>query len=201
MVATPIVARQLHRAPVCLPTCLVSSSEAAAVSRWDQWQLPPSPLAPPVAGCTRYDLSDPFENRAGPFWVLQRGHAGGASKPSSPHFYLRVGQQHCNSGDIVHGGLLMTLADTTAAATASQAAGGFCVTVSCSNDFLGAVRDGDLLWSRADVSRRTDRIVFVRGVISAARAAAQGEGRNAATQDWRDVFTFSAVFSRSQPRL
>lgn len=174
-----------------------SNSSDDGSPQWDSWV--PAANDPPVAGAVRFDLSDPFENRAGPFWVdTQR-----------PYFYLRLRQQHCNSGRIAHGGLLMTLADATAAATASRAMdnAGFTVTVSCTNNFLGVVKEGDLLWSKARVTRvsKKERVVFVRGEIRCARGVAEVAGgvdlnKNDEIQ-WRNVFTFDAVFMNPASKL
>lgn len=100
-------------------------------SKWDTL-VPEGADDRPVAGATRFDPSDPYENRAGPFWSTPVAAAArpdaetegeqpgegtkvqngwGDPTPASNTFWLRVQERHCNSGDIVHGGLLMTLAD------------------------------------------------------------------------------------------
>ena len=97
----------------------------------------------------------------------------------------------------------MTLADATMGATAAFAAGGFCVTVSFSSDFLAGVKQGDLLRSRADCTRQTKRLVFLRGSVSAARPPGGSEviDADASELKWGDVFTYSGVFARLEPKL
>jgi acyl-coenzyme A thioesterase PaaI-like protein len=150
---------------------------------------------PPVEGAVRFDLNDPFEVRAGPFWYTTCSTVlcDETNVARSNTFWLRVQERHCNSSSIVHGGLLMTLADMTMADAARDGNGDW-VTISFDSHFVTSAQLGDLLQSTAVCTRRTGRTAFVRGTIAhvtSPRSAEDGSG-----QDDTEVFTFSGVFSR-----
>ena len=103
-----------------------------------------------------YDPVDPFENEAGPFyWRL--------SEDGSHHFVLRTEAR--NAYDVIHGGLLMTMADLTMAVTAKGEADDAYVTVAFNSEFVAAGYAGDLVEARAELVRRTGSMAFVRGHI------------------------------------
>ena len=116
-------------------------------SQWDT-RVPAGADDPPVAGASRFDLNDPFEVRAGPFWSTTpppgQSNTFDDENASSNTFWVRVQQHHCNSSKIVHGGLLMTLADLTMADAARDGNGGW-VTVSFNSQFVLSAELGDLL--------------------------------------------------------
>ena len=118
-------------------------------------QTPP----PPLAGYTIYDPVDPFENEAGPFYwrLLDDG---------SHHFVLRTEAHHANSHEVIHGGLMMTMADLTMAATAKEKPDDAYVTVAFNSEFVAAGYAGDLVEARGELVRRTGSMAFVRGHIS-----------------------------------
>jgi len=130
-------------------------------SKWDTL-IPEGSDDPPVPNATRFDDNDPFEVRAGPFWSTpSSGSASEADANSfgdplarSDTFWLRVQERHCNSANIVHGGLLMTVADLTMADAARDGNGGW-VTISFSSEFVSSALLGDLLESNAWCTRRT----------------------------------------------
>ena len=75
---------------------------------------------------------------------------------------------HLNGGGAVHGGLLMTFADSVLGIAAWGACepGAWCVTVSQSSNFLRAVRPGDLIEVTPVVTRATRSMIFTRGDFS-----------------------------------
>ncbi|MDP6691186.1 MAG: PaaI family thioesterase [Alphaproteobacteria bacterium] len=113
---------------------------------------------PPLDGYIIYDPVDPFENEAGPFYwrLLDDG---------SHHFVLRTEARHANAYDVIHGGLLMTMADLTMAVTAKAESDDAYVTVAFNSEFVAAGYAGDLVESRAELVRRTGSMAFVRGRI------------------------------------
>jgi uncharacterized protein (TIGR00369 family) len=117
--------------------------------------MPPAPLD----GYRLYDPVDPFENGAGPFFWRQRDDG-------SHHFVLRAAARHCNSHGIVHGGLMMTMADLMLCATAKAATEGQpVVTIAMANEFADSARAGDLLEATGEIVRGTGSMVFVRGQV------------------------------------
>ncbi|MDP7546384.1 MAG: PaaI family thioesterase [Alphaproteobacteria bacterium] len=116
------------------------------------------PTPPPLDGYIIYDPVDPFENDAGPFFwrLLEDG---------SHHFVLRSEPRHANAFGVIHGGLLMTMADLTMAVTAKGEADDAFVTVSFNSEFIAAGHAGDLIEARGELIRRTGSMAFVRGQI------------------------------------
>lgn len=119
----------------------------------------PPPATPPLAGYRLYDPVDPFENGAGPFYWRQQDDG-------SHHFVLRAEARHCNSHGIVHGGLMMTMADLMLCATAKAATDGQpVVTISMANEFAASATEGELLEATGEIVRGTGSMVFVRGQV------------------------------------
>jgi uncharacterized protein (TIGR00369 family) len=116
--------------------------------------IPPAP----IEGYTIYDPVDPFENEAGPFYwsLLDDG---------SHHFVLRTEDRHANSHGVIHGGLMMTMADLTMAVTAKGEPDDAYVTVSFNSEFIAAGYAGDLVEARGELVKRTGSMAFIRGHI------------------------------------
>ncbi len=104
---------------------------------------------------------DAFESRAGPFYY--REDEDGAAVCA-----FRAEQRHMNGGGFMHGGCLMTFADFALFSIAHRALEGhWAVTVNLSGDFLAAVRVGQLVEARGEVTRGSGKTVFVRGLVTA----------------------------------
>jgi uncharacterized protein (TIGR00369 family) len=109
---------------------------------WSQWQ------------------SDAFEQRAGPFYERFEGGQGVTA--------FRAGQEHMNGGGFMHGGCLLTFADSALFTIARPAMEGqFGVTVNLSGDFLAAARVGQFVEARGEITRAARSLVFVRGLVTA----------------------------------
>lgn len=101
-----------------------------------------------------------FPAHAGPLWY-RPGADGG-----TPMFAMLADERHTNVHGIVHGGMLMTFADTGLGITVWEALGRTpCVTIQFSIQFLDAVRPGDFVELDAEVLRTSASVVFVRGVL------------------------------------
>jgi uncharacterized protein (TIGR00369 family) len=95
-----------------------------------------------------------FGHTLGPLY--QRRDGGG--------FAFRADVRHGNVRGVVHGGMLMTLADQVLGLTVQQAIGGGpTATVSLNCDFVSSAEPGDLIEGTAEVTRITRSIVFVQG--------------------------------------
>lgn len=85
---------------------------------------------------------------------------------------LLTGDIHANPAGAVHGGVLMAFADHGLSFLAWEAAERApCTTIQLNTHFLDAVKPGEFIELRGEVTRRTRGLVFVRGVIAARRAA------------------------------
>jgi len=119
--------------------------------------------APPLPGYVLADPTDPFEMRAGPFYRAPPGPAGAGAEV---RLALRVAERHCNSGGVVHGGLLMTMMDLCLALTArNDPAIDYVFTVSMAAEFAESGRLGDLVEARGEVVRHGRSLAFVRGQV------------------------------------
>lgn len=118
------------------------------------------PFDPAAAGWKPRHGQGPFTQLVGPIW----GRRGGAE--GSVHGLL-VEERHLNSRGVVHGGMLMALADHVLGWLVFEAVGGApCVTVSMNSQFMGAVKPGDWLEMRGSVVRQTRSLVFVAGPMT-----------------------------------
>lgn len=123
-----------------------------------------------------FDPADPHETNTGPFFWRKRN--------DQLRFAFVAERKHCNSGGIVHGGLLMTFADLMMCATATEGTADRGVfTVSFTADFMASGNEGELIKARAEVTRRTSQLVFIRGEIYT---------------DERIILTCSSVLRRMQ---
>ena len=105
--------------------------------------------------------SDAFEQRAGPFYERVDEHGAGVTA-------FRAGPEHMNGGGFMHGGCLMTFADSALFTIARPAlAGSFGVTVNLAGDFLEGARTGAFMEARGEVTRAARSLVFVRGLVTA----------------------------------
>ena len=124
----------------------------------------------PPAGFEPVPGSSAFSDLVGPFYqriVDGRLHRG-----------FRVEARHTNRLGVVHGGMLLTFADTLLGATLGHALGGApAVTVKLSTDLITAVRRGAWIEGSGEVSRAGRSLVFVRGrAWSGRRTVLSAEG-------------------------
>lgn len=96
----------------------------------------------------------------GPLW--RRPGVGDAP----PRFALLADERHTNHLGIVHGGMLMSFADSGLGITVWELIGRQpCVTIQFGIQFLDAARPGDFIEADVEVLRRTASVVFVRGIL------------------------------------
>jgi len=106
------------------------------------------------------DPTDPYEMGCGPFFMP-------IDDDGDPRIVLLAGPGHCNASGILHGGLLVTMADLAIYTEAVRGqAGESIVTVSLNSDFVAAAREGAFVEARADVVRRTGSLAFLRAQIT-----------------------------------
>ena len=79
---------------------------------------------------------------------------------------LLTGPEHANPNGVVHGGVLMTFADHGLSLLAWEAAERtLCTTIQLNTHFLDAIRPDEFIELHGEVTRRTQGLVFVRGMI------------------------------------
>jgi len=102
---------------------------------------------------------DPFELWAGPFYARrdERGEMVCA---------FRAERKHMNGHGAMHGGCLMTFADYAIFCIATEhLKETSAVTVQMSCEFVGAVREGEMVECRGEVVRAGGSLIFLRGQI------------------------------------
>ncbi|HEX2943149.1 MAG TPA: PaaI family thioesterase [Rhodopila sp.] len=133
----------------------------------DGWR--PMPRAPLPGG-----LGVPLARRDGEHWL----------------YGLQTTEAHVNPSGVVHGGVLMAFADHALSLLAWAAAERApCTTIQLNTHFLDAVRPGEFIFLRGEVTRRTRGLVFVRGVIHTQTAEAS-----------RDVGAVDGIWRVLRPR-
>lgn len=120
-------------------------------------------IAMPAGYDEALPLVDPFEAYA--FQSFRRQNADGSTT-----YALPTDSRHDNSSGVLHGGLLMTFADSVLGYAAWSACppNSWCVTVSQSSTFLRAGRVGDLIEVTPVVTRATRTMIFTRGEFTVA---------------------------------
>ena len=123
--------------------------------------------------------SDAFEQRAGPFY--ERLEDDGSRVAA-----FRAEARHINGAGFMHGGCLLTFADSAIFTIATdEMAGSMGVTMNLSGDFLDAAREGQLIEARGEVPRGGGKTIYVRGW---------------ATADGKPVLSFTAIIRKVGPK-
>ena len=105
-------------------------------------------------GFTALFRSSPFLDRAGPFYSKDKG--------ASLSIGLRVLEHHLNARGLVHGGVLLTMADIALgyAMATSENPPVSAVTSQLSADFAGSAKLGDWIQSRVDIQKIGRTLAF-----------------------------------------
>ncbi len=82
--------------------------------------------------------------------------------------FIRVAEpQHLNPNGVVHGGALMTFADTVMGAAVYYLAKRPCATISMNSDFLAAAPSDRWIDAAVTVTRQTNSLTFARCELAA----------------------------------
>jgi acyl-coenzyme A thioesterase 13 len=117
----------------------------------------------PPSGYEQWSAKDRFEDRNGPIFI----HKDRQPETGQGLLKFYAEQRHCNGGGAVHGGMLMTFADSALFAIARRAfEGDHGVTVTMNNEFVSAAWPGDWLEADGELVRKTKSgLMFVRGQL------------------------------------
>ena len=74
-------------------------------------------------------------------------------------------RRHLNGVNFVHGGMLMSFADSSLARTINHVTGKRGVTLKMSSEFLRPVKEGDFIEAHCEMTRDTRSLGFVRGIL------------------------------------
>lgn len=126
-----------------------------------------------------YWPGDAFEDLAGPFYM--KFGEDGRGKCA-----FRAEKRHMNGGGFMHGGCMMTFADSAIFAIARpELQQNHSVTMNLSSDFLGPAYVGEFIEASGEVTRGSGKTIFVRGL---------------ATADGRPMLSFTAIIRKLAPR-
>jgi uncharacterized protein (TIGR00369 family) len=104
----------------------------------------------------------PFANRNGPYYEKKINDEISVRA-------FRAAEKHLNGVKLVHGGMLMSFADSALARGVILATGRRCVTIKMNSEFLSPARAGDWIEAHVDVIKSTKTVVFVRGELKVGR--------------------------------
>lgn len=101
---------------------------------------------------------DGYRNHIGPLWSRIDG--------DQKRFGMLTDARHANRFGVVHGGLLLSLADESLGITSLIANGGRRqVTIQLTSQFISSAQVGEFVESHTEVLRLTRTMVFVRGLL------------------------------------
>jgi len=108
-------------------------------------------------GFEPFQFNDGFLAVAGPYFF----------KPGEEvtTFGLQTGPQHANPNGVLHGGVLMSFADTVMG-TAVYLKRGRCATISLNTEFTGNVEPGAWVEAEVEIAKLTGSLAFVRGTLT-----------------------------------
>lgn len=114
----------------------------------------------PFAGWSTWSAgADPYETAIGPFCFRSDG--------AKVRCAFQPRRDHLNGGGAIHGGLLMSFADFSLFAIASETlASTKAVTLTCNSEFIGAGDLSAIVEAEGEVLRTTRSLVFVRGLVT-----------------------------------
>jgi uncharacterized protein (TIGR00369 family) len=121
---------------------------------------------------------DTWETNAGPFYSKKDEQGRVVCR-------FRAEPRHMNGGGFMHGGCFLTFADFACFAIADEVTNGPSVTVNLSGDFLSSARVGDMMEATGEVTRAGNRLIYVRGLITA---------------DGKPALSFTSVITRLSQR-
>jgi len=105
--------------------------------------------------------SDTFNGLVGPYYYQ-------SDDPAKVKVAFKAEKRHLNGGGTVHGGCLLTLADTSLFIFALPHLGdGGAVTLQLDSQFQAAGREGDIIVATGEITRAGRSVIFGRGELTA----------------------------------
>ena len=123
----------------------------------------------------------PFSDLTGPVWFRR--------EPDAPrvHVVQPTLPNHCNSGGVIHGGMLMTFADNALCTALTAICNRAPSTVVFSAEFMSAGTAGPPLESRVEVPQASRHLGFTRGTVCQGDRVLVNYNAVAALRDWSSV--------------
>ncbi len=109
------------------------------------------------AGFELFDKASAYSRGIGPVYVRREENGASLVQPTSPHM--------CNSGGALHGGYMMSFADTAITRAAALTTDMAPSTISFAAEFLSAGEPTAPITTRVEIPRRGKSIAFLRGLL------------------------------------
>ena len=110
----------------------------------------------------KYDPSLPWRDLTGLGFQELIGPIQLASLPESQMaFALQLDARHTNANGVCHGGVMMSVADSSMGACAFASAGRPVATIDFECDFLAAGKIGEMLHGTAKIARKARNVIFM----------------------------------------
>jgi uncharacterized protein (TIGR00369 family) len=109
------------------------------------------------AGFELFDKASAYSRHIGPVYVKRETDGASLVQPTLPHM--------CNSGGVLHGGYMMSFADTAITRAAALTTDMAPATISFAAEFLSAGDATAPLTTRVEIPRQGKSIAFLRGLV------------------------------------
>ena len=118
-----------------------------------------------------------FIELAGPYFYRKRS---ADDAPDVFHYGFQTANAHQNTNGVVHGGALLTFADTAMGSTVYFVAKRPCATISMNSEFVSGAGLGSWVEATVNITRQTSSLAFVRCTLSS-----EGETLLTASGIWK----------------
>jgi len=106
-----------------------------------------------------FPFKEGFLSTAGPFYAYNGSDSDGT------RFGFLSEAKHGNPNGVIHGGVLVTFADTFMG-SAVYFKRGRCATISLNSEFIAGITPGKWIEGNAEITKLTSSLAFVRGTVS-----------------------------------
>ena len=107
---------------------------------------------------------NPFKSISGFIDLVGPFYFGGKDGDTLRYGFFATGD-HLNTNGVVHGGALMTFADTAMGSAVHHTVNGPCATISMNSEFISGAKVDTWIEARVVITKRTRSLAFVRAEL------------------------------------
>lgn len=107
---------------------------------------------------------EPFPSISGFIDLIGSFYYGGRDGNTLRYGFLTT-KDHSNTNGVIHGGALMTFADTAMGSAVFNTVKGPCATISMNSEFIAGAKPGDWIEATVVITKRTRTLAFVRAEL------------------------------------
>ncbi len=104
---------------------------------------------------------NPFKSISG-FIDLVGSYYYGGRDGNTLRYGFMPNDDHLNTNGVVHGGALMTFADTAMGSAIHHTVNGPCATISMNSEFIAGANSGEWIEATVEITKMTRTLAFVR---------------------------------------